>query len=124
MYLVFYPAHFAIIGRSVDCAILKKVFQNLYLPLLPKGTFPFVFIDMKVNPARLDVNIHPTKKEVKFAREDDVAAKIMQWGETCLQEANRSRTFLTQVDILPLLVYTTINLCIRQCLLLSCLVKI
>ncbi len=53
-----------IINRSVNHA----VFQS-YEHLLEKGSFPFFILFLTIDPHRVDVNVHPSKMEVKF--EDD-----------------------------------------------------
>lgn len=48
--------------------MLKKMVENIYITLLPKGSHPFVYLSLEINPQNVDVNVHPTKREV-FAHE-------------------------------------------------------
>ena len=48
-------------------------------------------------PQNLDVNVHPTKHEVRFLHEDSVVEAVARCVERQLLQANSSRTFLTQV---------------------------
>ena len=61
---------FFINGRFIRNAYLNhaQVIQA-YDSLIEKETFPFYVLFLEVDPSRVDVNVHPTKQEVKF--EDD-----------------------------------------------------
>ncbi len=59
-------------GRYVNSKILDNAVVNAYKERIPDGRFPVVFIFYRVDPKSLDVNIHPNKKEVRFADEKQV----------------------------------------------------
>ncbi|MEX0813487.1 MAG: DNA mismatch repair endonuclease MutL [Chitinophagales bacterium] len=44
------------------------VFSN-YNDLIPKGNYPFFVLFLEINPQKVDINVHPTKQEVKFEDE-------------------------------------------------------
>jgi DNA mismatch repair protein MLH1 len=50
--------------RLVDCQPLKKTLQNIFAQYLPKNEYMFTYINLKLDPNNLDVNVHPTKHEV------------------------------------------------------------
>jgi DNA mismatch repair protein MLH1 len=52
--------------RLVDSSAIKKSIEMVYSAFLPKGTHPFVYLSLEINPKNVDVNIHPTKHEVHF----------------------------------------------------------
>jgi len=60
---------FFINGRFIRNAYLNHAVTQAYDNLIEKETFPFYVLFMEVDPSRVDVNVHPTKQEVKF--EDD-----------------------------------------------------
>jgi DNA mismatch repair protein MutL len=60
---------FFINGRFIRNAYLNHAVVQAYDSLIEKETFPFYVLFMEVDPSRVDVNVHPTKQEVKF--EDD-----------------------------------------------------
>ncbi|MGN6476631.1 MAG: DNA mismatch repair endonuclease MutL [Flavipsychrobacter sp.] len=60
---------FFINNRFIRNAYLHHAVVQAYEGLIEKETFPFYVLFLEVDPARVDVNVHPTKQEVKF--EDD-----------------------------------------------------
>ncbi|KAI6777955.1 DNA mismatch repair protein MLH1 [Emericellopsis cladophorae] len=86
--------------RSVDSPVIKKAVEQTYSAYLPKGGHPFAYLNLEIDPARVDVNVHPTKREVHFLNEDEIVQAICQEIETKLSEVDASRTFMTQT-LLP-----------------------
>ncbi len=60
---------FFINGRFIRNAYLNHAVVQAYEGLIEKDSFPFYVLFLEIDPARVDVNVHPTKQEVKF--EDD-----------------------------------------------------
>ena len=54
-------------GRWIQSPLLTQALRQAYGSLLPPGRFPSAVLWISVPPARLDVNVHPTKREVRFA---------------------------------------------------------
>lgn len=52
--------------RYIRSSYLNHAVQSAYEDLLPKDTFPLYVIFMDIDPARIDINVHPTKQEIKF----------------------------------------------------------
>lgn len=90
-------------NRLVDCPLLKRSIEALYATLLPKGGHPWVYLSITVNPANVDVNVHPTKKEVHFLHEEEIVEHICQEIQKLLAGANSSRTFTFSQAVLPVL---------------------
>lgn len=59
-------------GRYVKNNILTKAIENGYRGFLMQHKFPFVSLQMEMEGNDLDVNVHPAKREVRFAREQEV----------------------------------------------------
>jgi len=57
----------AVNGRIITSQSLSQAFVEGFDPLVPRGRHPFCFVNLKLDPAAVDVNIHPTKAEVRFA---------------------------------------------------------
>lgn len=81
-------------GRLVECGPLRRAVDAAYAGVLPTGARPWVYVSLTMPPEILDVNVHPTKKEVRFLGEADVAAAAAAAVGTVLQAAAASRTFL------------------------------
>ena len=60
---------FFINGRYIRNMYLNHAVVQAYENLIEKGSFPLYVLFLEIDPARVDVNVHPTKQEVKF--EDD-----------------------------------------------------
>jgi len=63
-------------GRWVQSPALSQALRHAYGNLLPTGRFPAAVLWLTVPPDRLDVNVHPTKREVRFADEDTVFSLV------------------------------------------------
>lgn len=86
--------------RAVESTPIKRAVEQTYASFLPKGGHPFVYIDLGIEPHRLDVNVHPTKREVNFLNEDEIIESICTEIRSKLAQVDSSRTFLTQT-LLP-----------------------
>ncbi|GAQ44255.1 DNA mismatch repair protein [Aspergillus tubingensis] len=86
--------------RSVESTAIKRAVEQTYSSFLPKGGHPFAYIDLEIEPQRVDVNVHPTKREVNFLNEDEIIECICNEIRSKLAQVDSSRTFLTQT-LLP-----------------------
>lgn len=60
-------------GRYVRSILLSHAVSAAYDNLMPENRNPVVFLFVKINPVHVDVNVHPTKSEIKFSRPEMVA---------------------------------------------------
>lgn len=65
-------------GRWIQSPLLSQAVRHGYGNLIPPGRHPTAILALEVDPATLDVNIHPTKREVRFSREDAVFGFLAQ----------------------------------------------
>ncbi|KAF9506257.1 hypothetical protein BS47DRAFT_1374150 [Hydnum rufescens UP504] len=79
--------------RSVESSRLKRAVEAVYCGILPKGTFPFVYLSLDIDPAGVDVNVHPTKREVHFLKEDQITEAVTDKIQNALAGQSQSRTF-------------------------------
>ncbi|RSL39467.1 hypothetical protein CEP53_014034 [Fusarium sp. AF-6] len=86
--------------RCVESTHIKKAVEQTYSNFLPKNGHPFIYLSLEIDPARVDVNVHPTKKEVHFLNEDEIIQAICGHIESKLAAVDTSRTFMTQT-LLP-----------------------
>ena len=59
--------NFFINSRWVKSPQLSQLVDEVYHTLIPHGRYPVVILHLQINPALLDVNVHPAKMEIKFA---------------------------------------------------------
>ncbi|OAA68908.1 DNA mismatch repair protein [Cordyceps fumosorosea ARSEF 2679] len=85
--------------RAVESRNVKKAVEQVYSAFLPKGGHPFVYLSLDIDPARVDVNVHPTKNEVHFLNEDEIIQDICNEITEALTAVDTSRTFKTQTLI-------------------------
>lgn len=63
---------FFINGRTVKSNLLQKATEEAYKTLVTIGKFPFVILHLNLPPEEVDVNVHPTKLEVRFSESERV----------------------------------------------------
>ena len=73
--------------RWVAAPALQQALEAAYRPLLPPGRHPIVVLFVEVPPGAVDVNVHPSKAEVKLLWEADLAAAV---GEAVREVIGRS----------------------------------
>lgn len=88
---------FFINHRLVSCDPLRRAINSVYQFFLPKGYQPFVYLSLELNPQILDVNVHPTKREVRFLHEDEIIEIVSTNVHQLLSNVDNSRTFKSQV---------------------------
>lgn len=86
--------------RSVESSVIKKAMEQTYSAFLPKGGRPFIYLSLEIEPHRVDVNVHPTKREVNFLHEEEIVEAICDEVRSRLGKVDTSRTFMTQ-SLLP-----------------------
>ena len=69
--------HIYINSRTVKCPIFMKAIDMAYKNLIASGKYPFVGVHLEMPPADVDVNVHPTKKEVRYKNTNMVFNFIM-----------------------------------------------
>ena len=53
-------------SRIVKCPIFQKAVDTVYRTLIASGKYPFIVLNLEIPPSDIDVNVHPTKKEVRY----------------------------------------------------------
>lgn len=86
--------------RCVENSNIKKAIEQTYAAFLPKNAHPFVYLSLDIDPQRVDVNVHPTKREVNFLNEDEIIQTVCEHIRSRLAAVDMSRTFMTQT-LLP-----------------------
>jgi DNA mismatch repair protein MutL len=84
--------YFFVNRRSVKSQPLSFALSRGYGELLPTGRFPVGVVFLSVPPHFVDVNVHPTKREVKFQNERTVLQVVVQHVRRVLEQANLFKT--------------------------------
>ena len=85
---------FFVNGRYFRSAYLHKAVKKAYENLMPEDLNPSYFLYLEVDPHSIDVNIHPTKTEIKF-EEDNVIFQIIY---ACIKETLGRSSFAASLD--------------------------
>jgi len=78
--------YFFVNGRSVKSPLLQKALEMAYRNRLLTGRFPYCVLYVDIPFGNVDVNVHPTKAEVKFSNEKNVYDAVYY---TCLEAVER-----------------------------------
>ena len=84
--------YLSINGRQVTSRQLQWAIREGYGTLLPKGMYPAAFLDVVLDPRDVDVNVHPTKREVRLSREREVMRCIQ---DAVYESLHEERVFST-----------------------------
>lgn len=86
--------YFFVNGRFFRSVYLHKAVMKAYEEMIPEGVTPAYFIFFEIDPRSIDVNIHPTKTEIKF-EEDSVIFQILY---ACVKETLGRNSFGASID--------------------------
>ena len=72
-------------GRMVKSKLLENAIIDGYYTKLMKGKYPFAILFLEIDPKEVDVNVHPSKKIVKFSNESNIYGKVLREIENCFE---------------------------------------
>ena len=82
------------IDRLVENSLIQSSLNKIYSIFLPiQKVFYFAFIQLELKPKYVDVNIHPTKKEVKFRHEEEIIQELGKQITKKLENENEFKSF-------------------------------
>ena len=81
-------------GRYFKSPLLHKAIIKAYGNLIPDGTSPSYFLFLEIEPGSMDLNIHPSKTEIKFENE----GVIFEIVTACVKEAIGEGSFIPSID--------------------------
>lgn len=64
--------HLFINGRTVKCPVFQRAVDIAYKSLIASGKYPFVILNLEIPASDVDVNVHPTKKEVRYKNTNQI----------------------------------------------------
>ncbi len=72
-YEVFFVNH-----RYIKNFLLNRALEDAYRTLIPSSRFPISILFIEIDPKQVDVNVHPSKREVKFAKTNEVMEAVRE----------------------------------------------
>ena len=90
---------FFVNGRSIGSKMLSKAMDHAYQSQIPKSGFPFAVINITVDTASVDVNVHPQKSEIKFSDDGLIYRAMFKALTDALTRPMSAQK--TQVQLLP-----------------------
>ncbi|MCS4486327.1 DNA mismatch repair endonuclease MutL [Staphylococcus americanisciuri] len=82
-------------GRYIKNFVLNKAVVEGYHTLLTIGRYPIVYLNIKMDPILVDVNVHPTKLEVRLSKEDQLYTLIVEK----IREAFQDKVLIPKNDL-------------------------
>ncbi|HEU0210491.1 MAG TPA: DNA mismatch repair endonuclease MutL [Candidatus Udaeobacter sp.] len=76
-------------GRAIESSLITGAIREGYHTALMKGQYPVTFLFLELDPAAVDVNVHPAKREVRFRDANGVREAIVR----CIQKTLESARF-------------------------------
>ena len=73
-------------GRIIKNNELNKIITECYHTYIPKDKFPIIVMNIDVDPILIDINIHPTKMDIKFSKMDSLKELVTNILESSLKE--------------------------------------
>ncbi len=90
--------YFFVNNRFIKSGYLNHAVVSAYENLIPEGTFPFFVLFIDIDPKHIDVNVHPTKTEIKFDDERQVYTLIKTSVRKALGSFNITPSLNFDVD--------------------------
>ena len=85
---------FFVNDRFIKSGYLHHAVMTAYEELLPKETYPFYVIFLEMDPSRIDINVHPTKQEIKF----DDERLVYNYLRVAVRHALGSHSIMPELD--------------------------
>ncbi|UII27427.1 DNA mismatch repair endonuclease MutL [Fulvivirga maritima] len=90
---------FFVNNRFIKSNYLNHAVMNAFEGLLPEGSFPFYVLFIELDPVHVDINVHPTKTEIKFDDERTIYTLVRAAVKQALATHNITPTIDFQADI-------------------------
>lgn len=65
-------------GRNVYMPKVQQAIITAYQDFLPPTRYPFVVLDLSIEPGLVDVNVHPSKREIRFSKETEMTDMLIK----------------------------------------------
>lgn len=75
-------------GRYIKSSIINKAIEEAYKPFMMVHKYPFTLLNINIDSGQIDVNVHPTKMEIRFMKSSEVYAYIYHTVKDALESIN------------------------------------
>ena len=82
-------------GRYIKSNIIHRAIEEAYLPYSMQHRYPFTVLHFEIDPAYIDVNVHPQKMEIRFTNEKELYKDIYN----AVSETLKHREFIPEVSL-------------------------
>lgn len=82
-------------GRVVRNADINRIINDSYHGYKPDNRYPVVVLNIEVDPSLVDVNIHPTKMDIKFSKMDELLSLI----ENMIKKTLKQQTLIPHIEV-------------------------
>ncbi|HEY9744752.1 MAG TPA: DNA mismatch repair endonuclease MutL, partial [Oculatellaceae cyanobacterium] len=89
-------------GRHVKCPILQKAVEAAYESLLPSGKYPICIFFLNLPPEQVDVNVHPAKREVRYAAPQSIFSFVRGGLRNALAKQGLTLAFSPEPEAFPM----------------------
>ncbi len=86
-------------GRFIKSPYLHHAIKNGYDNMLGEDEYPYYILDLEIDPATIDINIHPTKQEIKFEEDKLIYNYIRVTTKACLSKYSITPTLDFEKDL-------------------------
>lgn len=84
-------------GRYIRSNVIWRAIEEAYSPYTMQHRYPFTVLHFRIDPAYIDVNVHPQKMEIRFTREQEIFQSIYH----AVAEGLRQKEFIPEISLQP-----------------------
>jgi len=84
--------NFFVNKRYIHNFLLNRALENAYRTLIPLNRYPVGILFVDIDPQKVDVNVHPSKREIKFDNNQEVMNAVQKAAETALKNIINKRS--------------------------------
>ncbi len=82
-------------GRYIKSAIINRAIEEAYKPYTMAHRYPFIVLNFEMDSQLIDINVHPTKMEVRFSNQEE----IFRYAYDCVSDGLRQKELIPEVSL-------------------------
>lgn len=86
-------------NRPIENRVLAYAIKNAYSNAIPKERYPFFFLYINIDSSKIDVNVHPSKKEVRIKNEREISGILYNAISNNINAGNNFDSVNIEIDI-------------------------